>query len=117
MEDKKPQIGEYIRTKDGDIFKLAKYYNLGRFKQMQDNMGTLYGRFDKTVKKHSFDIRDLFEFGDFVNGERLQKVGDMLGLTDRQYGIFYGIKRIQAISFVTKEQFEDQEKWNKKLIK
>ena len=41
----------------------------------------------------------------------------MLGLTDRQYGIFYGIKRIQAISFVTKEQFEDQEKWNKKLIK
>jgi len=117
MEDKKPKIGEYIRTTDGDIFKLITYYNLGRFKQMQGNMGTLYGGSDKIIKKHSFDIRDLFEFGDFVNGRRLQKAGEMLGLTDLQYGTFYGIKRIQVVSFVTKEQFASQEKWNKKLIK
>lgn len=115
MEIKKPKIGEYIRTKDGEIFKLAKYYKLGRFKQMKDSMGILHGRYDKVVKKHSFDIRDLFEFGDFVNGERLQKAGDMLGLTNDQCGVFYGIKRIQVISFVTKEQFEDKEKWNQRI--
>lgn len=55
------QVGEYVRTKDGDIFKFAKIYREAYLYSMQDENGILYGNPNKVVAKHSFNIIDLIE--------------------------------------------------------
>ena len=61
-------VGEFVRTKDGDIFKLAEFYDRTPLYSMKDENGILYGNPNKVVKRHSFNIIDLIEVGDYVNG-------------------------------------------------
>ena len=74
----KIEIGEYVRTKAGDITKITRFceleFNKVRINSIVGEDGCLFGNPDKVVKKHSHNIIDLIEVGDYVNGHRVMEV-------------------------------------------
>lgn len=94
------KVGEYIRTKDGCIFKATEYW-----------LGECYS--DRVnIKKHSPNIINLIEEGDYVNGE--QVVGKdnncILLLTDKGQTFLRNIFESKYIkSIVTHQQFKSIE--------
>jgi len=106
------ELNEYVRTKNGIIAKvigvqsggIEKYYFdkevIDNFKELTQ-IGT-----ENVVLKHSFNIVDLIEKGDFINGQRVEeKHKDGIFLENMQS--FYKEKEIETI--LTKEQFEAME--------
>lgn len=88
------EIGEYVRTKKGKIFKYGK--------------GRAYLGKDNEIIKHSKNIIDLIEVGDYVNGKYVKEINQykdgksiiaLIGIIDEQ-----DIK-----SIVTKKQFKSVE--------
>lgn len=101
-------VGEFVRTKDGDIFKLAGFYDRTPLYSMKDENGILYGNPDKVVKKHSFNLIDLIEVGDFVNGLPIRFVEN--GRIDiGQEENYLWLKNEHIVSVVTHEQFNTME--------
>lgn len=87
------KVGEYIRTKDGCIFKATEYW-----------LGECYS--DRVnIKKHSPNIINLIEEGDYVNGKLIHKVD----IRENSAYIYYGNGKTfcdyQIKDIVTKEQF------------
>ena len=87
------KAGEYIRTKDGCIFKATEYW-----------LGECYS--DRVnIKKHSPNIINLIEEGDYVNGKLIHKVD----IRENSAYIYYGNGKTfcdyQIKDIVTKEQF------------
>lgn len=68
MEDIK--VGELVRLKSGRIDKVI--YNNCYMQQYIDCEKGLYLR--DNITKHSFDLIDLLEVGDYVNGYRVHKI-------------------------------------------
>ena len=104
------QNGEYIRTKDG-IKKIVKI-NEGK-------LSTYYGKYIvfpeyknsksinvKNITKHSFNIIDLIEEGDYVNGQKAVGVSNVSGWIDTKEDV---IHKDHIKSVVTKEQFKAME--------
>ena len=64
------EVGDYIRTKSGKIRKVkttvAQYYITDRLNISDNNQFT-----KEDIVKHSKNIIDLIEVGDFVNGNRV----------------------------------------------
>ena len=107
------KIGEYIRTKKGKITKITtinnvKYTSWGaKARNKRELIGTkrllINGRYElEDITKHSFNIIDLIEVGDYVNGEKVEEV-----TSDGEYIIThqhcFDDKSIKSI--VTHEQF------------
>lgn len=106
-------VGEYVRTKEGLIFKVI---NINDFREPSMRYGIEANYFDdvkfigdeyleKVGFKSSPNIIDLIEVGDYVNGRIVEWVGDnfvAFGRLDYTYE-----KDIKSI--VTKEQFESME--------
>lgn len=63
----KIEVGEFVRTYDGDIFEFSGY--CGNINSMTDKFGILYGNQSKCCKKHSKNIIDLIEEGDIIEFE------------------------------------------------
>ena len=124
------QVGEYIRTKDGYIRKIIEdfstdnsYFKLDKEKLAKYDFTYFYSDeiFKKEIKNHSFNIIDLIEEGDYVNGDKIVKIEEDIyigGLnlwTERDvpdgFGGFYRVKyREKDIKFVvTHEQMEAME--------
>ena len=101
------KVGEYVRTRDGRIFKV-KQINEGYLIEDIEYGGL--GCFMEYVVKHSFNIIDLIEKGDYVNGEKIIEVrkqdGKIYLMTD-----YVPIEHIKEgiKSIVTKEQFQSVE--------
>ena len=99
------QVGEYVRSKFKGIGKVIEVTQ--NYCRKEDGFKIWFSRYDEI--KHSFNIIDLIEEGDYVNGERIayitiSKQGEKLLMTDGGY-ILQG--KYQSItSIVTKEQFE-----------
>lgn len=108
------QVGEYIRTLDG-IKKIVKI-NEGK-------LSTYYGKYIvfpeyknsksinvKNIIKHSFNIIDLIQEGDYVNGKKvLDNVSNaFLEVSSSNLGNNRIFARMIK-SIVTKEQFERME--------
>ena len=109
------EINEYVRTKDG---KIGKYIQpeLGKpniTNGISFNEGANYG-------KHSKDIIDLIEVGDYVNGRKViftknnfpkgyckNNKNDFI-FTDYndEYGEWFGFKSDEIETVLTHEQFE-----------
>lgn len=94
------KVGEYVRTKKGTI---------DIFKEKDEN--GLFARCEKNtywmpdIVKHSKNIIDLIEIGDYVNGEQIDFItnkGDLL-IRDN-VNFFDKYKGIKTI--LTKERFE-----------
>ena len=102
-------IGDYVRTKDGVIFKLNNIiYQDDNYIQYQ-----LDGKLeDKDFLKSNPNIIDLIEVGDYVNGFKVDEI-DEKGIYN--YNSYDGWRINIAScnddikSIVTKEQFESME--------
>lgn len=106
MEKDKIEIGEYIKLKRGDIFKIdedtANYYNSN--KEFITN----------EIVKHSKNIIDLIEVGDYVNGFKVSATNKKYIETDTNNcdcveGMSWLIENTDIKSIVTKEQFKEME--------
>jgi hypothetical protein len=119
------EVGEYVRTKDGRIAQIksidyeAGIYRFDRIIYINDfrmKEDVLYSNemFKKVIVRHSKQLIDLIEVGDFVNGYKVISVDyDVMNDTTEcieldlnsnyQYN-FISIRQIKTI--LTKEQFE-----------
>ena len=98
------KVGEYIRTKKGYLGKYLK--SAEGFDEFIDNEGT-FGLDIEEVTKHSPNIIDLIEVGDYVNGEKvinIDRVDSEYGIVKCSNGNHYWNYEIKTI--VTKEQFK-----------
>ena len=95
--------GMYVRTKEGEVKKVFQY------DEQENNClwCTLncYVILKNSIVKASYNIIDLIEVGDYVNGERVQFITNKKQLlSDGGYNILEKYNTISSI--VTKEQFE-----------
>lgn len=110
-------VGEYVRTKYG-IAKVIRnctddktYFDCFDIDRELDGCNFIN---DFEIKKHSKNIMDLIEGGDYVNGERIDYIttsnlrnGELILMTDGGYDLFKKYNSITSI--VTKEQFAEME--------
>ena len=59
--------GEYVRTTTGTIYKLS-YYNITERRWISVTDTDWFPVYVSQIVKHSYDIIDLIEAGDYVNG-------------------------------------------------
>ena len=118
----KLEVGMYVRTKAGLIFKIEKYLN------RENNIQLFYKECKvKTIKnideiKTSYNIIDLIEVGDYVNGSKLSSIDyaeDRDGNCDKLH-FYYSFEdsdndvneyyeKLDIKTIVTKEQFSNIE--------
>ena len=107
---KEIKVGEYIRTKDGHIFKLKKI-NEDYLVEDKEYGGT--GSFIEYMVKHSPNIIDLIEEGDYVNGfycKRIPNFNNEICNFDLNTMEWTPLKNIDIwYDVVTKEQFSQIE--------
>lgn len=114
----KIEIGEYIRTKQGYIAKVEDIVENVIKVIMCDS--DIYSDYEiapvlvgeeqiKLITKHSFNIIDLIEIGDYVNGHKVVKVKSMIeGKLEVEAQAFLGkyfISYEDIETIVTKEEF------------
>lgn len=118
------RVGEYVRTKKHGIFKVTelyetenKYYILNNDKYETYTVGGGAPRFDisKDIVNHSFNIIDLIEAGDYVNGHLVVGFNEEVDINGYKYKeieiesnhlINHRLKLEDIKSIVTKEQME-----------
>lgn len=99
---KEIEIGEYVRTKDGIIAKVVEsdtiwigcdrdVYDLEHLAMMEIPVEDI----ERYIKKHSKNIKELIEPGDYVNGMEIEEIRPL--------------STIEIKSIVTHEQFEQAE--------
>lgn len=106
----KIEINEYIRTTDG-IKKIIKVN--------EGSNATYYGKYivepkykgsnsinAKNIIKHSFNIIDLIQEGDYVNGQKVVGVSNVSGWIDTKEDV---IHKGHIKTILTKEQFKAME--------
>ncbi len=117
------EVGEYVRTKDGRIAQIksidyeAGIYRFDRIIYINDfrmKEDVLYSNemFKKVIVRHSKQLIDLIEVGDFVNGRRI--INEIWGEDDNNlyFAIEGRFNKSQYIgendikTILTKEQFE-----------
>ena len=108
------KVGEYVRTKKGSIGKF-KFTGADDTDNIIVYFKNQYGTtcVDETeIVKHSFNIIDLIEVGDYVNGEKITRIippdicGDEVLENARIFTETKEIYESDIKSIVTKEQFE-----------
>ncbi len=119
MEDK-IEVREYVRTKDGIIAQIknidyeAEIYRFDRTIYINDfgmKNDVLYNNemFKKVVVKHSKQLIDLIEVGDYVNGRKVKHIAMFEGFPDYPKLIFVDETHLipdDTCAILTKEQFE-----------
>lgn len=119
------QVGEYVRTDNGLIGVVNKIElqgcgvrYAGEFitdEIIQFNDGNVYERRAKAKKiiKHSKNIIDLIEVGDYVNGKCIEQIQELQGEKCLFYDLempieidLHFLKERDIKTIVTKEQFE-----------
>ena len=114
MSAKELNIGDYVRTRDGNIAKYIGYdgfYNFDNY-VLDETKGINNDLLNEIVIKSSPNIINLIEVGDYVNGREVREVYDLgFGKCFRfknEYGRHYD-KTYKIKSIITKEQFESME--------
>lgn len=104
------EVGEYYRTKNGKIKKVEDL----------DDYDFLIDKFYFQIVKHSKNIIDLIEVGDYVNGMQIDEFDDVegnlfLGFPIYDDGLmntiseFRPLETVDIKSIVTREQFAQGE--------
>ena len=108
MKDMK--IGEYVRTKDGEIYKyVGVSEHIGKNMNDYEQDGETY-QLIGDISKHSNNILDIIEEGDFVNGYIVQEITIKKELAiEEVYTEGCGTIRKKDIEeILTKEQYESK---------
>ena len=104
----------YVRTKDGYISQY-KYYDydigeglIGKLLCIPLSNGTFANI--ENIKKFSYNIIDILEVGDYVNGSKVQEIGEGYVEIEEYSGLNndmpFVVKTEDIKSIVTKKQFE-----------
>lgn len=104
----KLEVGMYVRTDNGIIGKIyEKNGNMFTYKDSNRDYIT-YDLLHSEIIKASFDIIDILEEGDYVNGFKvIDIVENDIYVSDYYAESCIGIVKVKDIkSIVTKEQFE-----------
>lgn len=118
------KIGEYIRTKKGTIAKVLAYYDLITYNDEKASVtfhsfDTIRGAVaDIDIAKHSKNIKELVQAGDFINGMQVDEFDDeegtVLGIPVYEDGLFntlnfyVPVESIKIKTILTKEKFENE---------
>ncbi len=120
-KEDKIEVGEYVRTKKGDIDKIDRYIFESNIYHCENGMcidtENRIGLHLEDIVKHSKNIIDLIKEGDYVNGYEVITVygydengndKDELGIceVDDDYAYYTYLEDIDIKSIVTKERFE-----------
>lgn len=98
MEDEY-EVGEYYRTKNGHIFRIVDL----------DEYGFLLDKFYYQIVKHSKNIIDLVEIGDYVNGYKVMHIAGHYVSVESSYNYDLCFEEQDIKSVVTKEQMASVE--------
>ena len=90
------KVGEFIRTKDGRIYQVDS----------SKDEWALSDIFYKVIVKHSPNLIDLIQCGDYVNGKLIHKVDIRKNSSYIYYGNGKTFTDYQIETVVTKEQLE-----------
>lgn len=86
------EVNEYVRTKNGYIIRVdenTNIFNLGWKEQYIDMETTRYGfTCEEEIVKHSKQLIDLIEVGDYVNGREVKHIAMFEGFPDYPKLIF-----------------------------
>lgn len=97
------KVGEYVRTFNGLIGKVVQLTDSGNYTIRIYNGAEYVVR--AVITKHSKNIIDLIEAGDYANGERILDItGDYIHTNETDHNKFYLEKHIKTI--LTKEQYK-----------
>jgi hypothetical protein len=117
----KLEVGMYVRTDDGYMNKIKKVNQFNVLVYGRDLFGEELNIPNNEIKKASYNIIDILEVGDYVNGYKVEKVNNNLsehkGICNSLDTYLWGINdldefekivifEIDIKSVVTKEQFE-----------
>ena len=107
------EIGDYVRTKSGEIGIFVEYRDDKFFCKIKIK-NTYYTPPISTITKHSKNIIDLIEVGDFVNGREVKHIAMFEGFPNYPKLIFVDEKRLipddtcendEIKTILTKEQY------------
>lgn len=109
------KVGEYVRTKDGFIFKIltkeeCSYGYHGMTDSSEKYSTYTYGKGSRNdiknkIENHSFNIINLIEVGDYVNLERILDISEeYIRTTERIHNKNWLQSNIETI--LTHEQFK-----------
>ena len=109
------KVDEYVRTKEGQIIKVREKTII-----FNDDDGLFIDEYmlpyEQKVVKHSSNIIDLIEVGDYVNGERVMCFRntdncdyDIGTEYSDDFGEYFGLNKEDIKSIVTKEAFASVE--------
>ena len=98
------EIGEYVRTEIGTIGKVVRINEI--YFTIENNRGEIDVLYEGN-QKHSKNIIDLIEVGDYVNGEKIQFINRGNLITEGGYDLLKKYNEITTI--VTKQQFSSME--------
>lgn len=105
------KVGEYIRTDNGIIGKYK--VNENWIDVIETNNKDIGIDIEKDIVKHSLNIIDLIEEGDYVDGIKVKEIyicGEKYeGLGVEKFGKYLLLNEIKFKSIVTKEQFSSLE--------
>lgn len=120
MTNEEIQVGEYVRTTSGFIAKCIEKneYNLEFDDSIRKSYSELWSHLypnENDVLKHSFNLIDLIEKGDYVNGDKVVDVGgawkdnlETITIIEcKSLGEIANSEEIKSV--VTHEQFEQAE--------
>ena len=114
----KLEVGMYVRHKTKGIFKITSDKIHKDHNRYFINVDQKYTQIDMSniIGEPSFNVIELIEVGDYVNGSRVIKIQnvenypDLLNVkiekSDFRYGVHETIFKKDIKSIVTKEQFE-----------
>ena len=106
------RIGDYVRDRDGFIIQVKNIVPDEDSEDIWYEEKILNGTWKSMIVKHSKNLIDLIEEGDYVNGEKVVGRGNncILILTDEGQTFLRNIFEDNDIkSIVTKEQFKSVE--------
>lgn len=119
----KLEVGMYVRTKWGDIRKIERIWNDTDFNVdktyynyniLEDTLGCVLN--EDIIKEPSFNIIDLIEAEDYVNGSKVIKIENVenypdlssvkIEKSDFRYGVYETVFEKDIKAIVTHEQME-----------
>ena len=107
------EVGEYVRTRDGEIGKITSCYcrnevinkwcftlDIERWKDNECDNSYIVG-------EPSYNIIDLIEVGDYVNGHRICRIDNNITIwLETENQLYCGIYEKDIKTILTKEQYE-----------
>jgi hypothetical protein len=120
MTNEEIQVGEYVRTKSGKIGKVLDITNVTMQKRkkylIKWDISTAY-YISLNIVKHSPNIIDLIEVGDYVNGLKVYDIEKAENMVTKKDCIAINMQNLGSTilyeksikSIVTKEQFKSME--------